>query len=899
MDKPRHGRIGTAVQVNVNAFKVSWDAPKVLHHYDGARSGFPSTSITIAILMVDGEVIKEKEPRRPNEDSVISQRKGMEIMDRLQSRMRPDIFQPRVPFDGKKNLWSKHKLELHGGGNIEQFLVPWTEGDEDQLRPRRDGRPPAQAIVIINWAATVTLRYSVSELQGLLQGSGAPRPEALTAIGALNVLVRAQPMKSVRPSLGGIIINVDIATGLMIREIPLTQLCLEYLGLANPSRLCNLTDQEFQKIRHFLKGIFVVIKVKPNRRSYRIQDVVKHAGRVVFEKGDQKLTVEQHFRKAHRENINPDMIGVKIGSTAIFPLSVCHAAPGQMFKKQPPQQVKDDMIKFSKHPPAIRARMIMEGWDSLEYGRSDYLRSYGVSVSPSMLDVKARILPAPRIILGKAAGPGPGGPSVFNASQRNPGVWNMTGHEFLIPKPFLGPLAVIDWSHEREDTVRGWANELVNVMRSLGMVRPDPKIVIGVGNQDVEGSIKHIAGQCRAQLTLAILPKNALDIYIRVKRFGDIQKGVVTQCMRVIPRKRYNDQYWRNLCLKINVKLGGVNLQADDLHLREFQRIPSMIIGADVTHPDTPARPSIASMVSSYDNNATKYVASMSVQRPREEVIANIGTMLERALTCFEEANSNKEAGIKIVPMRLIIYRDGVSEGEYQYEQDGIGNEIRAIEEVLNTKRLEERPRLTYIVVGKRHHVRFFPQPNSVEQNGNCLAGLVVDDRITHPSDMDFYVQSQSSLPGGTSRPSHYVVVKDENNFSIDFLQSLSYLLCYNYARATRSVSIPAPVYYADLVCRRAKLHFPPEMQYWEEGSVNSQGGFDLQFFQSKFNKVAENMKNTMYFFGIHVMKLPTSQFDLTIAKACAATSRSPSKDNFKTASSASKKRESKLSFSI
>ncbi len=35
----------------------------------------------------------------------------------------------------------------------------------------------------------------------------------------------------------------------------------------------------------------------------------------------------------------------------------------------------------------------------------------------------------------------------------------------------------------------------------------------------------------------------------------------------------------------------------------------------------------------------------------------------------------------------------------------------------------------------------------------------------------------------------------------------LTYALCYTYARCTRSVSIPAPVKYADLLATRAALY--------------------------------------------------------------------------------------------
>lgn len=64
-----------------------------------------------------------------------------------------------------------------------------------------------------------------------------------------------------------------------------------------------------------------------------------------------------------------------------------------------------------------------------------------------------------------------------------------------------------------------------------------------------------------------------------------------------------------------------------------------------------------------------------------------------------------------------------------------------------------------------------------------------------------------SDLFQGTSRPSHYHVLWDDNRFSSDELQILTYQLCHTYVRCTRSVSIPAPAYYAHLVAFRARYH--------------------------------------------------------------------------------------------
>nr|AAN75581.1 argonaute 4 protein [Mus musculus] len=93
-----------------------------------------------------------------------------------------------------------------------------------------------------------------------------------------------------------------------------------------------------------------------------------------------------------------------------------------------------------------------------------------------------------------------------------------------------------------------------------------------------------------------------------------------------------------------------------------------------------------------------------------------------------------------------------------------------------------------------------------VGKSGNVPAGTTVDSTVTHPSEFDFYLCSHAGIQG-TSRPSHYQVLWDDNCFTADELQLLTYQLCHTYVRCTRSVSIPAPAYYARLVAFRARYH--------------------------------------------------------------------------------------------
>lgn len=64
-----------------------------------------------------------------------------------------------------------------------------------------------------------------------------------------------------------------------------------------------------------------------------------------------------------------------------------------------------------------------------------------------------------------------------------------------------------------------------------------------------------------------------------------------------------------------------------------------------------------------------------------------------------------------------------------------------------------------------------------------------MDSPVCHVREWDYYLCSHAGIQG-TSRPTHYHVLADENGFSPDQLQALTNNLCYTYQRCTRSVSI-------------------------------------------------------------------------------------------------------------
>lgn len=108
-----------------------------------------------------------------------------------------------------------------------------------------------------------------------------------------------------------------------------------------------------------------------------------------------------------------------------------------------------------------------------------------------------------------------------------------------------------------------------------------------------------------------------------MKRVGDTVLGMATQCVQAKNVNKTSPQTLSNLCLKINVKLGGINsILVPSIRPKVFNE-PVIFLGADVTHP--PAgdnkKPSIAAVVGSMDGHPSRYSATVRVQQHRQEII--------------------------------------------------------------------------------------------------------------------------------------------------------------------------------------------------------------------------------------------------------------------------------------
>lgn len=383
---------------------------------------------------------------------------------------------------------------------------------------------------------------------------------------------------------------------------------------------------------------------------------------------------------------------------------------------------------------------------------------------------------------------------------------------------------------------------------------------------DVERDIDHAIGAFTSSpkppmFILVILPATDSAIYNWVKYVCDVREGLPNVCV-VAHRfaKPNNTQYFANVALKINLKLGGRNQFLENAKLGILAEGKTMVVGIDVTHPSpgsSSEAPSVAGIVASVDKNLAQWPAALKIQTSRQEMVADLDNMLKSRLNLWMKHNGS-------YPANILVYRDGVSEGQYHLVLE---NELPALRKACNelysaSSTKQGYPRLMIVVVGKRHHNRFYPtKAEDSDRSTNPQNGTVVDRGVTEARNWDFFLQAHTALQG-TARPAHYYVVYDEIfrdrkprqpcQNAADALEDLTHNMCYLFGRATKAVSVCPPAYYADLVCERARCYlsrlFDPSPVASPEPSIAGGVGGGIQGAYSSLVSIHERIRDTMFY---------------------------------------------------
>ncbi|GES99674.1 piwi domain-containing protein [Rhizophagus clarus] len=750
-----------------------------------------------------------------------------EIFQKFEDLFRSKLRNTSLVFDGRKYIFSRNPLPFD---NSAIFDITLPE-DENSTLKQRTFKIKLKKVSKIN----------MDELQRFLIGKVKRTPRVLKAITVLNSIIKHQTSmkyvpsgksfytrngfksltgiaeawqgyyQSARPTPGKMMINIDLNAAVFCESGPLVNIVVKLLGKRSPNDLRGgINERDRNILEKVLKNYQIRVIHRKTSQHYHILKITpQDAHGTKFNVDGHMIGVASYFQEKYKRLDYPYLPCVMVEEEVFLPMEICEIIENQRYFRKLNDRQNSEIIKFTCQPPYLRENKIKTGIKELDYG-SKHMAQFDMKVSHEMAIVKARILPTPTINYhssSKEASFIPKG-----------GVWNLKDKKLAIGAT-LRSWSVLVFGPDNDQSVERFVRELINTCSNVGMniSNKKPPIMHANTQGNVEESLKQAwiragnAANSKPQLVVCVLPNTSSQLYGTIKYVGDTTIGVVTQCIQSKYLLQAKDQYFSNVSLKINTKLGGTN---SFLTLKQnpfLNEKVSILMGADVIHPGVSENycPSIAALCASINPGASRYAASIRLQHG----------------TCRRK------------PERILFYRDGVSENQFKQV---LKSEVKAIKSACHSLEQGYSPKVTFVIVQKRHHTRFFPVDiKDSDRTGNCLPGTLIETGVTHPAEFDFYLQSHAGLQG-TCRPIHYHVSHDENRFTSDSLQTLSYNLCYIYARCTRAVSIVPPIYYAHLACKRARFHIRDN---FSESSSTTEENTQMTFGTTK-----SELLNVMYF---------------------------------------------------
>ncbi|XP_076181590.1 argonaute 2 [Ptiloglossa arizonensis] len=761
-------------------------------------------------------------------DVVIDPDKPKFLMRPIFEEYRKKHFPNRYPaFDGRKNAYSGGDLPF-GDYSIEDDVKVF---DFERCQ-ERNFKMSMKKVGVLNMSWLRQIKYGLVELQ-----SEQKCVQALDVIlrhGSANRLITVGRSLFHPPEPGRIVSlsnGLDLWTGMFQSAIigwrPYLNIDIAHKGFptAQPvidllKELCKhpksnaplecITPKDISinsdKIMKFLKGLKIQYEIpdQPHtKRTYRVNGFVECARQNKFALDDGSMcTVENYFLQIKKYKLKfPDLPCLWVGSRTNnkhihLPIELCTMVAGQVIQKKMDEVQTTKMIREAATNTQKRKEKILNGFANMKLNEQPTLaKEFNLSVEGNFEKIPARVLKAP----------------ILKYKEREVNVFKGTWRADKFLKSCCLPdnswtILNLDTFVRDRDLHEGLHNRLQHGAKSVNMEIGKalfPFTTLSIKPFKIKTLLDYFEDKKRNSIRLVVVIIPNLDYaYSRVKQISELQitGGIVTQCLKSQTLHKLTDATITNILLKINSKLNGVNHTFAVNYRPPCLAVPCMLIGADVTHPSPDAIniPSIAAVAASHDPSAFKYNIELRLQAPREEIIQDLENIMRIQLLYFYQETRQK-------PQKIIFYRDGVSEGHLpqvmHFELSAMRKAIASLE-----KDTKLKIPITFLVVQKRHHIRLFPTDprNSDDRNFNVQAGTIVDREITHPTHVDFYLVSHASIQG-TARPTKYRCICNENNMSEDEIEQLTYYLCHMFARCTRSVSYPAPTYYAHLAAFRAR----------------------------------------------------------------------------------------------
>ncbi|EAL41570.2 AGAP011204-PA, partial [Anopheles gambiae str. PEST] len=396
-----------------------------------------------------------------------------------------------------------------------------------------------------------------------------------------------------------------------------------------------------------------------------------------------------------------------------------------------------------------------------------------------LVEVPARLLAQETIMFRADGGGVPAGPEAdWNQAFRN-------NHMFKTV-PLQRWFIVCE--RKAEQLTRDFVGAMMQVSNGMGFKVAQPQILYLQNDSGASytNAINELMNK-DPQLVMCIVPNDRADRYKAIKKKCCVDRPLPCQVIkaRTITPKNQNLRALLTIATKVmiqlNCKLGGIPW------IVKNPLSSVMVVGFDVCHDASDKSLSYGALVATMyaaKHIEPKYFSVIERHQRGEELSSFLSSNIVKALRKYQE-----QFGEGVLPRRILVYRDGVGDGQLGHVVD---HEVRAIKEKLTRvyENHEFKSQLTVIVVNKRINTRLF------DGGRNPPPGTVVDDIVTLPERTDFFLISQS-VRQGTVSPTSYNVIFDESGLKPDQLQVYTAKQTHLYYNWCGSVAVPAVCQYA------------------------------------------------------------------------------------------------------
>ncbi|KAL4715482.1 hypothetical protein ACJJTC_009108 [Scirpophaga incertulas] len=365
----------------------------------------------------------------------------------------------------------------------------------------------------------------------------------------------------------------------------------------------------------------------------------------------------------------------------------------------------------TKIGPDVRIRKLMDFNRRLTETPTvvEELSTWSLKLATSLVKIKGRQLPTETIIQGNDI--------KFPAGDTTEG-WTKD----MRSKPLFFIARAHSWvviSPERQvRDAESFVELIIKTGNGCGFRLPRPDIVTiqRDGHMDYANMCENVVARRNPAMILCVLARNFSDRYEAIKKKCTVDRAVPTQvvCARNMTSKSAMSIATK-VAIQINCKLGGAPWTVA-IPLKTL-----MVVGFDVCHDTRSKEKSFGAFVATLNSTMSQYYSTVNAHTSGEELSAHMGFNIASAVRRYREKNG-------VLPNPIIVYRDGVGDGQIPFVQE---HEVAEIKKKLAEIYQGVSYKLAFVIVSKRINTRIFVDCGRTGQNPK--PGTVIDDIVTLP----------------------------------------------------------------------------------------------------------------------------------------------------------------------